>query len=286
MQIKPFFDSATWTLTYVIWDPQTRHAAIIDPVLDFDPRSIAFSTTSADRLIAFFEENDLKLDWILETHAHADHISGSQHLKKHLGGAVAIGENIRAVQEVFKGLFGLPDDFPTDGSQFDALLADGQTLPLGTLSITVLHTPGHTPACVSYQIGDAVFVGDALFMPDSGTGRCDFPSGSAEDLYRSVHDTLYTLPDETRIFVGHDYQPGGRELAFETTIGSSKADNYQLTADMALGSFRDARTTRDAALPPPKLIFQSVQINIAAGHLPEPERNGHRYLKLPIGLLG
>lgn len=286
MQIKPFFDPATWTLTYVVWDPETRHAAIIDPVLDFDPRSISFSTASNDKLIAFFAENDLTLDWILETHAHADHISGSQHLKENLGGSVAIGENIQAVQELFKGLFGFPESFPTDGSQFDTLLADGATLPLGSLTIKVIHTPGHTPACVSYLIGDAVFVGDALFMPDSGTGRCDFPKGSAEDLYESVHNKLYGLPDETRIFVGHDYQPGGRELAFETTVAASKAGNKQLTAGTDLETFVGFRAARDATLAPPKLIFQSVQVNIAAGHLPEPEANGHRYLKLPIGLLG
>jgi glyoxylase-like metal-dependent hydrolase (beta-lactamase superfamily II) len=286
MQIQPFFDSATSTMTYVVWDPDSRHAAVIDPVLDFDPLRISVSTDSADKVIAFCQEQGLTLDWILETHAHADHLSASQHIKQHLGGAVAIGEHIVTVQALFKDLLGFPDGFPADGSQFDALLADGAVLPLGGLSITVLHTPGHTPACVSYRIDDAVFTGDALFMPDSGTGRCDFPRGSAADLYRSVHDRLYALPDATRVFVGHDYQPGGRPLAFETTIAASKASNRQLTADMDEETFIGFRAARDATLSPPRLIFQSVQVNIAAGHLPEPEADGRRYLKLPIGLLG
>ncbi|MFT5683341.1 MAG: glyoxylase-like metal-dependent hydrolase (beta-lactamase superfamily II) [Myxococcota bacterium] len=286
MQIKSFFDPRTWTLTYVVWDDATRQAMIIDPVLDYDPRAVSITTEAADAVIAFVRSQELSVAWILETHAHADHLSASQHLKEHLGGVVAIGQHITAVQEVFHAAFNLSATVPVDGSQFDRLLGDGDILTMGGLSITVIATPGHTPACVSYHIGDALFTGDALFMPDSGTGRCDFPRGSAEDLYRSVHGRLYNLPEETRVFVGHDYQPGGRELAFETTIGVSKSSNKQLTADTDLETFVAFRAARDATLSPPTLLLQSIQVNINAGHLPEPEDNGQRYLKLPIGLLG
>ena len=284
MQIKAFFDPATYTLTYVVWDEETKDAVIIDPVMDFDPLAIRVSTESADEVAKFARDNDLAVHWVLETHAHADHLSGAPVLKEQLGARVAIGEHITAVQEVFKGVFNLPEEFATDGSQFDALATEGDVIEAGSLKVGVIHTPGHTPACVTYQIGDAIFTGDALFMPDFGTGRCDFPKGSAEQLYDSIQK-LYALPDETRVFVGHDYQPGGRELAFETTVGASKASNKQLTSETTREAFVQFRTARDATLRPPRLIFPSIQVNVAAGALPEAESNDIRYLKLPMGVL-
>lgn len=285
MQVQHFFDDATWTLTYVVWDAQSKDAVVIDPVWDFDPLAVSLSTPSNDKVVDFVQAQGLHVHWILETHAHADHISGSQDLKARLNAGVAISEHIQTVQQTFKGVFGLPD-LATDGSQFDRLLVDGETLHAGSLAVKVLHTPGHTPACLTFHIGDALFTGDALFMPDFGTGRCDFPAGSADDLYHSVADKLYAFDDATRVFVGHDYMPGGRELAFETTIGQSKAANIQLPAGRSREDFVAFRTARDQTLNPPKLIFQSVQVNIDAGKLPEPERNGRAYLKLPIGLFG
>lgn len=286
MEIQAFFDEATWTLTYVVYDKDTRDAVIIDPVLDYDPLAISFSTQSVDKVTAFVAEHGLDVHYILETHAHADHISGSQLLKKRLDAAVAIGEHIQTVQALFKGVFDLPEEFATDGRQFELLVKDGEKLSAGSLPIEVIHTPGHTPACVTYKIHDALFTGDALFMPDFGTGRCDFPAGSAEDLYDSIANKLYTLPDETRVFVGHDYMPGGRELRYETTIGESKASNKQLTAATPREDFVKFRTERDATLRPPNLIFQSVQVNVDAGRLPPAAGNGRSYLKLPIGVFG
>lgn len=284
MEIKAFFDQATYTLTYVVWDPESRDAVIIDPVLDYDPLASQTSTTSTDEVVRFVRQQDLSVHYVLETHAHADHLSGSQVLKQQLGAKIAIGEHITKVQETFKKLFDLPASFPTDGSQFDRLLRDGETVEAGALELRVLHTPGHTPACVSYHVGDAVFSGDALFMDDYGTGRCDFPAGSAEDLYRSVHDKLYALPDETRVFVGHDYQPGGREVKYETTIGASKDHNPQLTAGTTKEQFVKFRNERDAKLAPPRLIYQSVQVNADAGRLPEEHANGIRYINLPLNM--
>jgi len=284
MQIKGFFDPATYTLTYLVWDEDTKDAVVIDPVMDFDPLAIRASSESADEVVRFVQDNDLAVHWVLETHAHADHLSGAPVLKTQLGARVAIGEDITVVQETFKGVFNLGDSFPTDGSQFDALLSDGDILQAGRLAIKAIHTPGHTPACMSFHIGDALFTGDALFMPDFGTGRCDFPSGSAEDLYDSVQK-LYALPDETRVFVGHDYQPGGRALAFETTIGASKAANKQLTGETTREQFVAFRTARDAKLRPPRLIFPAIQVNINAGALPDPEDNDVRYLRLPMNVL-
>jgi len=286
MQIETFFDPATWTLTYVVFDPETGDAIVIDPVLDYDPLAVSTNTESNERVAAFIDERGLRLKGILETHAHADHLSGSQWLKERYGAPVIIGEHIRTVQETFKGVFHLPEEFKTDGSQFERLVTDGEKLNLGSLTIDVLHTPGHTPACVSYLIGDAVFTGDALFMPDFGTGRCDFPAGSAEDLYRSIQSKLYTLPDETRVFVGHDYLPGGRELKYESTIAEEKAKNVQLPADRSREDFVKFRTERDKTLRPPNLIFQSVQVNVDAGHLPAPESNGIRYLRMPMNIFG
>lgn len=284
MQIKAFFDPATSTLTYVAWDETSRDAVIVDPVMDYDPVAARVSSESADAVADFVESEGLKVHWILETHAHADHISGSQILKERLGAGVVIGARITEVQAVFKEALNLGESFATDGSQFDRLLADGETLEAGTLRIEAINTPGHTPACVSYKIGDAVFAGDTMFMPDFGTGRCDFPGGSAETLYDSVVNKLYKLPDSTRVFVGHDYQPGGRELAYETTIGAAKAENIQLRGDTDREQFVTWRSQRDATLDLPRLIFQSIQVNVNAGRLPEPESNGKRYLKLPLNL--
>ena len=269
MTVETFFDPRTFTLTYVVFDPATRDAVVIDPVLDYDPTSAAVSSESVDRVTDYLRRERLVLRMILETHAHADHLTGSQVLRARFPGAqVAIGERIREVQGVFKGLYALGDEFAPDGRQFDRLLADGERVQAGSLTIAVLATPGHTPACVSYHIGDAVFTGDALFMPDYGTGRCDFPSGSAEALYRSITDRLYGLPDDTRVFVGHDYQPGGRPLAFESTIAAEKRGNVQLPEGRSEAEFVAFRRSRDAGLAAPRLLHPSLQVNIRAGHLP------------------
>jgi glyoxylase-like metal-dependent hydrolase (beta-lactamase superfamily II) len=286
MKIETFFDPRTFTLTYVVFDPDTRDALIIDPVLDYDQTGSLISTESVDRVTEFLGREALNLRAVLETHAHADHLSGSQVLRARFPGAVvAIGERIREVQDVFKGVFDLGDEFKPDGHQFDRLLADGERFPVGSLEVHVIATPGHTPACVSYHIGDAVFTGDALFMPDYGTGRCDFPRGSAAALHGSVTSRLYALPDETRVFVGHDYMPGGRELAYESTIGAERMHNIQLPADRSEADFVAFRQARDATLAAPKLLYPSLQVNIRAGHLPEPASPGATaYLKVPLRL--
>lgn len=283
IQVQPFFDARTYTATFVVFDPATRDAVVIDPVLDYEPVGSFTFTESVDEVTAFVKQKELTLRWVLETHAHADHLSGSQILKRRFGAGVVIGEQIRVVQETFKGLFGLPA-LATDGSQFDKLVKDGETLRAGSLEIRVIATPGHTPACVTFAIEDALFTGDALFTEDYGTGRCDFPKGSAEDLYESIQK-LYALPDATRVFVGHDYQPGGRGVRFETTIGESKAKNPQLRQDTSREAFVSMRKARDASLAAPRLLFQSVQVNIDAGRLPKVEGNGQRYLKVPLNLL-
>jgi len=281
--IETFFDERTWTLTYVVYDPASRDAVVIDPVLDYDPRGSKVWTESASRVIGFLEEHDLNLHYVLETHAHADHLSGSQIIKKAFPGArVVIGRNITRVQKAFKMVFDLPDEFPTDGRQFDVLVAAGDVVEAGTLSFSVIETPGHTPACVSYRIGDDVFTGDALFMPDMGTGRCDFPGGSATDLYDSVHEKLYRLGDDVRVWVGHDYQPGGRELKYVATVGEHRAHNVALPDDRSEEDFVAWREARDETLDAPALLFQSVQVNVDAGALPQPEKNAKRYLKIPI----
>jgi len=284
MQIKSFFDQATYTLSYLLWDEQSRDGLIIDPVLDFDPNAWRVSEESAYRLIHFVREAQLKVHWILETHAHADHLTAMEILKHELGAKTAIGEKIKDVQALFAGAFNL-EGFPTDGRHFDHLIKDGELLQAGSLEIKAIHTPGHTPACMSYLIEGVLFSGDALFMPDFGTGRCDFPKGSAEQLYRSVVHKLYSLPDETRVFVGHDYQPGGRALAYETSIGASKRENKQLNTQSSLEDFLNFRETRDAQLAPPKLLFQSLQVNIRAGQLPQAESDGRVYFKMPINFL-
>lgn len=281
--VKVFFDHATWTLTYVVYDTQTKDAVILDPVWDYDPASSKLSTKSADQVLDFVKQNNLNVHYILETHAHADHISGSQVIKKQIPAAkVGIGAKITEVQKVFKGVFNLGEDFKTDGSQFDVLLEENKPLQAGSITVETIFTPGHTPACSSFIIGNAVFTGDALFMPDSGTGRCDFPSGSADELYTSIHEKLYALCDSTRVFVGHDYLPGNRELAFESTIGEEKIKNIQLSASTTRDQYVDQRTSRDNTLTAPRLLLPSIQVNINAGHLPKPESNGLSYLKFPI----
>lgn len=280
MQIQAFFDPDTSTLTYLVFDAASRDAVVIDPVLDYDAQTSQTSNRSIQRVADAVRERELRLHYVLETHAHADHLSGSQWLKQHLGAQIAIGERIREVQATFRDALDLPWLAP-DGSQFDRLLRDGETVTAGTLAIEVIATPGHTPACVSYQVGDALFTGDALFMPDYGTGRCDFPRGSAEALYDSIM-RLYSLPDETRVFPGHDYQPGGRALAWETTIGRSKRDNLHVRATTSKTEFVALRTARDHRLAPPRLLYPSIQVNIDAGRLPPPHGNGRRYLVTPI----
>jgi glyoxylase-like metal-dependent hydrolase (beta-lactamase superfamily II) len=283
MQVKTFYDKRTSTLTYVVYDPHTTDALVIDPVQDFDAASGSLWRESVDEVIQYLNDNQLKLHWVLETHAHADHLSGAPLLKQACPNVkVGIGANITAVQKVFKGIFNLPKDFKTDGSQFDKLLVEGEVLEAGTIKVETMYTPGHTPACATYRIDDALFTGDAIFMPDSGTGRCDFPGGSATDLYRSIRK-IYAQPDDTRIFVGHDYQPGGREVKYQTTVGAQKQGNVALRADSSEAEFVAFREKRDATLPAPKLLFQSVQVNVDAGRLPQPERE-HAYLKIPLNV--
>jgi glyoxylase-like metal-dependent hydrolase (beta-lactamase superfamily II) len=279
-QIEAFYDEHTSTLTYVVHDPATRDAVVIDPVLDYDPASGKTSTESVDRVAAYLAARELRLHLVLETHAHADHLTGSQLLRRRFDAKVVIGERIREVQETFKRVFDLPE-LATDGSQFDRLVADGDVVRAGSLAIEVIATPGHTPACVTYKIEDAVFTGDALFMDDYGTGRCDFPRGSAEAMFDSIQ-RLYLLPDATRVFPGHDYQPNGREVRWRTTIGASKAHNPQLSAATPRAEFVAARRARDKTLAAPRLLYPSVQVNIDAGRMPAPHANGTRYLVVPI----
>ena len=283
--IEAFYDPRTYTLTYVVWDPASKDAVVIDPVLDYDPASGKVWTESVDEVIDFIEEEGLALRYVLETHAHADHLSASQVLKRRFDARVAIGSRIDEVQATFAPVFDLGDGFVTDGSQFDLLLVEGQELEVGEMTIEAIATPGHTPACLTYKVGDAVFTGDALFMDDYGTGRCDFPKGSAEALYDSLRK-LYDLPEETRVFVGHDYQPGGRDVEWETTIGKSKANNPQMRAETTKEAFVKFRQERDAGLAAPRLLLPSVRVNIDAGRLPEKRDNGRRYLELPLNVEG
>lgn len=263
---------------------------IIDPVMDFDPAAVRTTQIHNEAVASYCEMESLKVDYIIETHVHADHMTGADFLKKRFPGAkTAIGENVTQVQSLFKGIFNLDskgDNFEPDGAQFDMLLKDEQEFDLGSLKVKVLYTPGHTPACVSLVVGDAVFTGDTIFMPDMGTARCDFPAGSVEMLYSSIQRLYNELPDETRVFVGHDYGPGGRDIAWETTIGKSKESNKQIKADTPLEEFSEFRKARDASLNPPKLILPSLQVNLRNGVLPPPESNGISYLKLPVNVLG
>lgn len=283
MKIIHLFDEETFTLTYIVYDETSKDAVIIDPVLDFDPAGGAITTTSFEKLLRKVKESGANVKMILETHAHADHLSSSQILKKQFPDAVlAIGENIRIVQKTFKSLFNLGDGFKTDGSQFDRLLKDGETVSAGSLQFKVIFTPGHTPACSSYVFGHAVFTGDTLFMPDYGTGRCDFPAGCAQDMYHSIHEKLYHLPEQTEVYVGHDYLPDGRSLAFMSTIKEEKEKNIQLKQSTTEDEFVKMRQSRDKTLSAPRLLFPSVQVNISAGELPEAEDNGKIYLKIPV----
>lgn len=279
--IQPFFDPATWTVTYVVYQQGRPECAIVDSVLDYDPKSGRTSTVSADKVIAFVNEHGLRVEWILETHAHADHLSAAPYLKRHLGGRIAIGQDICRVQGVFKALFNLEPEFRLDGSQFDHLFQDDETFTIGGLTGKAIHVPGHTPADMAYQIGDAVFVGDTLFMPDVGTARCDFPGGNAHELYRSIRKLL-DLPGETRLFMCHDYPPEGRGPGWEATVSEQRARNIHMHDGVTEAQFVAMRHARDATLAMPTLILPSVQVNIRAGELPPPEDNGVRYLKIPL----
>jgi glyoxylase-like metal-dependent hydrolase (beta-lactamase superfamily II) len=283
-QVRAFFDPATWTVTYVVHAGRGSACAIIDPVLDFDPKSGRTRTGSAEAVAAFVRAEGLRVQWILETHAHADHLSAASHLKSMLGGLIGIGDHITAVQRVFKGIFNLEPGFAVDGSQFDHLFAADEEFVIGDLRGHVLHVPGHTPACVAYHIGDAVFVGDTLFMPDVGTARCDFPGGDARMLYASIH-RLLSLPAQTRLFMCHDYPPEGRAVAFESTVSAQRAQNIHVRDGIGEEQFVAMRTARDATLEMPVLILPAVQLNIRAGAFPPAEDNGTCYLKIPLNML-
>ncbi len=283
--VKAFFDNATNTVSYVLREPQGRACAIIDSVLDYDQAAGRTDTKSADDIIAWIKAEDLQVTWILESHVHADHLSAAPYLQDALGGKIGIGANITVVQDTFGKVFNEGTEFERDGSQFDALFADGDSIHIGQMRVDVMHTPGHTPACLTYVIGDAAFVGDTLFMPDFGTARCDFPGGSAEDLFNSIQKIL-ALPDDTRVFVGHDYKaPGRDEFAWETTVGEQKALNVHIGEGRPMADFVTMRETRDATLGMPRLILPSLQTNMRAGHFPEPEDNGKSYFKVPINTL-
>ncbi len=283
--VTAFFDTATNTVSYVVQDPDGSACAIIDSVLDFDHAAGRTDTSSADRIVDFVRDKNLNTQWILESHVHADHLSAAPYLQEKLGGKIGIGAQITTVQDTFGKVFNEGTEFQRDGSQFDALFQDGDSFHIGQMRADVMHTPGHTPACLTYVIGDAGFVGDTLFMPDFGTARCDFPGGSAHDLYNSIQRIL-SLPDDTRIFVGHDYKaPGREEFAWETTVGAQKAKNVHIGGGAAEDDFVTLRETRDANLSMPKLIVPSLQINMRAGNMPEPEEDGSVMLKLPINKL-
>lgn len=281
-EIASFFDPATFTVTYVVHDPATRDAAIIDSVLDFDPASGRTGTGSADAVIEYVTSQKLKVIWLLETHAHADHFSAAPYLQQKLGGQIAIGEQITQVQQVFGKLFNAGTEFERDGSQFDALFKDGDTFAIGNLPVTVMHVPGHTPACVAYVVGEAVFVGDTMFMPDYGTARADFPGGNARSLFRSLRRIL-SLPPETRLFMCHDYLPKNRSTyVWETTVAAEREGNIHAHDGITEDEFVMMREARDATLDMPRLILPSVQVNMRAGHLPPADDNGVTYLKIPV----
>jgi len=283
-EVTPFLDEATNTITYVVADPETGKCAVIDPVLDYDLAAGRTSTSSVDAVIEFIEANKLSLDIVLETHVHADHLPAAPVLKQRLQAKTAIGDHITAIQDVFTGIFNL-DDVATDGSQFDVLLADGDTFPIGNIQAKVMHTPGHTPACVTFVIGDAAFVGDTLFMPDFGTARCDFPGGDAEVLYDSIQE-IFCLPNETRLFMCHDYKaPGRDEYAWETSVDEQRRKNIHIHDGITKQEFVAFRTERDSQLGVPKLIIPSIQVNIRAGDMSDPEGNGVSYLKVPVDVL-
>jgi len=281
-QVKAFFDEATFTVSYVVRDPDSSACAIIDSVLDYDAAAGRTSERSADAVVADVRDQGLEVVWQLETHAHADHLSAAPYLQNALGGRLAIGEKIVRVQETFGNLFNAGQDFAHDGRQFDHLFQDGELFSIGGLQAIALHVPGHTPACMAYVIGDAIFVGDTLFMPDYGTARCDFPGGDAATLFASIQ-RLLALPDETRVFLCHDYKAPGRDaFAWETTIGAQRRDNVHVHEGVSQAEFVALREARDRTLDMPRLILPSVQVNMRGGHLPEPEANGVRYLKIPL----
>ncbi|MBA2722531.1 MAG: MBL fold metallo-hydrolase [Methylibium sp.] len=281
---QAFFDPKTWTVTYVVWDPSTRRAAVIDPVLDYDFKSGHTGTASADQVLACVAENALQVDWILETHAHADHLSSARYIQQRLGGKIAIGENIRVVQATFKKLYNLERSFLPDGSQFDHLFKDGETFMIGTVEATAMLVPGHTPADMAYLIDGSVFVGDTLFMPDVGSARADFPGGDAHQLYASMH-RLLALPPETTMYVCHDYPPASRPARWQTTVAEQKAHNIHVRDGIGEDEFVAMRQARDATLEVPTLILPSIQVNVRAGQLPPADENGVSYLRIPLNAL-
>ena len=284
LSVTAFFDETTFTVTYVAADPGSAQAAIIDPVLDFDPASGRTSTASADKVVDFVRTNDLSVGWILETHVHADHLTAAPYLKEKLGGRIAIGKNVAAVQDTFKSVFNI-EDLATDGTQFDHLFEDGDEFRVGSIAGSIIGTPGHTPACITYVVGDAAFVGDTLFMPDFGTARTDFPGGDAGDLYDSIQKIL-ALPEDTRLFMCHDYKaPGRDEFRWETSVAEQRDTNILINRKVSRDEFVAMRESRDAELGMPKLILPSIQVNVRAGYLPNPESNGVRYLKIPLDSL-
>ncbi|HVZ04077.1 MBL fold metallo-hydrolase [Hyphomicrobium sp.] len=283
-EVTPFFDKETNTFSYVVKDPKSKSCAVIDSVMDIDYAAGRISYESADKIIAYIKEHDLKVEWLIETHAHADHLSGAPYIQQKLGGKLGIGENIKVVQEVFGKIFNEGTEFQRDGSQFDRLFKDGDTYKIGGMTAFAMLTPGHTPACMTHVIGDAAFVGDTLFMPDGGTARADFPGGDARVLYRSINRVL-ELPPETRLFMCHDYAPGGREIKWETSVAEQRAHNIHVREGITEDEFVQMREQRDATLSLPRLIIPSIQVNIRGGNLPEPDEKGKRHLKVPINEL-
>jgi glyoxylase-like metal-dependent hydrolase (beta-lactamase superfamily II) len=282
--VTAFFDEATFTVSYVVADPETKQAAVFDPVLDFDPVSGRTSTTAADHLLAFVADNQFEITWILETHVHADHLTAAPYIREKTGGKISIGRHVTAVQKTFGKIFNL-DDMATDGSQFDRLFDDGDSFEVGGIAGNVLGTPGHTPACITYVVGDAAFVGDTLFMPDFGTARTDFPGGDAGQLYDSIQK-IFALPDDTRLYMCHDYKaPGRDEYAWQTSVREQRAENIHIKDPVSRDEFIEMRESRDAQLGMPKLILPSIQVNVRAGELPAPEDNGVSYLKIPLDAL-
>ncbi len=282
--VEAFFDEATNTISYVVKDPETNACAVIDSVMDIDYAAGRITYDHADRIIDYIRENDLKLEWLIETHVHADHLSAAPYIQEKLGGKIGVGANITIVQDVFGKVFNEGTEFQRDGSQFDALFEDGDTYKIGSLEVTTLHTPGHTPACMTHVVGDAAFVGDTLFMPDGGSARADFPGGDAGQLYDSIQRIL-ALPDETRLFMCHDYGPNGRDIQWETTVAEEKEHNIHVGKGKTREDFIKFRTERDAQLAMPRLIIPSIQVNMRAGHLPEPDDSGTRMLKVPLNKL-
>lgn len=284
-EVAGFHDPQTGTISYVVRDPSCKSCAIIDAVMDIDYAAGRISYDSADRLIAHVEAHGLEVEWLIETHAHADHLSGAPYIQDRLGGRIGIGEDIVIVQDVFGKVFNEGTEFQRDGSQFDRLFSDGDTYRIGTMDVRVMHTPGHTPACMTHVIGDAAFVGDTLFMPDGGTARADFPGGDARTLYRSIRRILDSLPPETRLFMCHDYGPNGREIRWETTVGAERAENIHVRDGITEDEFVATREARDKTLSMPSLIIPSLQVNIRAGHLPQPDGAGKRFLRVPLDTL-